>query len=54
MREIISLKCEECGDINYTITKNKKTHPEKMEVKKYCKRLRKHTLHKESRETIKN
>ena len=49
MRDKIGLKCSECGDINYTVTKNKKTQPEKMEVRKYSPRLRKHTLHKETK-----
>lgn len=49
MRDKIGLKCVETGDINYTTTKNKKTHPEKVEFKKYCPRLRKHTIHKESK-----
>ena len=54
MRETIALKCTECGDVNYTITKNKKLHPGKVEIKKYCKRLKKHTIHKESRDTIRS
>jgi large subunit ribosomal protein L33 len=49
MREKIGLKCTECGDINYTTKKNKKTHPEKVEFRKYCPRLRKHTPHKETK-----
>ncbi len=47
IREKILLQCTESGDINYTSTKNKKKHPERLEVKKYCPKLRKHTLHKE-------
>ncbi len=43
----IGLKCSECGDINYTTTKNSKTNTEKMELSKYCPRLKKHTIHKE-------
>lgn len=43
----IGLKCQESGDINYTTVKNSKTHTEKFEVRKYCPRLNKHTLHKE-------
>jgi len=43
----IGLKCVECGDINYTTTKNSKTYTEKFEAKKYCSRLKKHTVHKE-------
>ncbi len=43
----IGLKCSECGDINYTTTKNNKTITEKLELKKYSPRLKKHTIHKE-------
>ncbi|MDR0666811.1 MAG: 50S ribosomal protein L33 [Campylobacteraceae bacterium] len=43
----VGLKCSESGDINYTTTKNSKTKTEKIEAKKYCPRLRKHTVHKE-------
>ncbi|MDR2100769.1 MAG: 50S ribosomal protein L33 [Campylobacteraceae bacterium] len=43
----IGLKCSESGDINYTTTKNSKTTTEKVEIKKYSPRLRKHTVHKE-------
>ena len=49
IRVKIGLKCTECGDINYTTTKNNKTHTEKFEVKKFCSRERKHTLHKETK-----
>ena len=42
----IGLKCEECGDINYSTYKNPKTHTEKFSTKKYSPRLKKHTLHK--------
>jgi len=46
----VGLKCSECGDINYSTYKNTKAKEgkaEKLELKKYCPRLRKHTLHKE-------
>jgi large subunit ribosomal protein L33 len=45
----ITLACTECGDRNYTTTKNKRLHPERMEVRKYCKRLKKYTIHKETK-----
>ena len=45
----VILACAECGDRNYTTTKNKKLHPERMEVRKYCPRLRKHTIHRETK-----
>jgi large subunit ribosomal protein L33 len=43
----IGMKCEHCGDINYTTTKNNKTQTEKMSLKKYCRRDNRHTTHKE-------
>lgn len=43
----IGLKCSECGDINYSTTKNVKTKTEKLELKKFSPRLNKHTIHKE-------
>lgn len=46
-REVIQLQCTESGLINYTFTKNKKLHPERLEIKKYSPGLRKHTLHRE-------
>ena len=36
MRDNIILKCTECGEENYINTKNKKSHPERVEFKKYC------------------
>lgn len=48
-RVAVTLVCTECGDRNYTTTKNKKTHPERMECMKYCRRLRRHTLHREAK-----
>ena len=43
MREIISLNCGECKRKNYTVTKNKKAHQEKLEVARFCRACRKHT-----------
>lgn len=45
----VVLACTECGDRNYTTTKNKKNRPERLELKKYCPRLRKYTIHKETK-----
>nr|WP_139855341.1 50S ribosomal protein L33 [Campylobacter jejuni] len=36
MRIKVGLKCEECGDINYSTYKNSKNTTEKLELKKYC------------------
>ncbi len=46
-REIITLQCSECKHRNYSTTKNKKTTTEKLELKKYCRQDRKHTVHRE-------
>ena len=51
-RVTITLECTEARKIGkspsrYTSTKNKKTHPERIELKKYNPFLRKHTVHKE-------
>ena len=47
MREIITLACTECKRRNYTSKKDKKKTPDKLEVRKFCKFDRKHTIHKE-------
>ena len=51
-RVIITLECTEARKMGkspsrYTTTKNKKTHPERLELMKYNKFLKKHTRHKE-------
>ncbi|RMD45399.1 MAG: 50S ribosomal protein L33 [Aquificota bacterium] len=46
-REIITLACTECKRKNYTTTKNKRKHQERLELRKYCKFCKKHTLHRE-------
>ncbi|RMH70986.1 MAG: 50S ribosomal protein L33 [Gemmatimonadetes bacterium] len=48
-RDIIRLSCDSCKRRNYNTTKNKRKHPERLEVKKYCPFCRTHTLHKETR-----
>jgi len=47
MREPIRFECTVCKRINYNSTKDKKKHPDRIELKKYCRFERKHTLHKE-------
>ena len=48
-RTRITLACTECKNRNYNTTKDKKTHPDRMEIKKYCRFCRTHTLHKETK-----
>ena len=47
-KNIIALKCQECGERNYTMFKTKNVK-EKMEVNKYCDTCKKHTAHKETK-----
>ena len=49
MRTKITLACTECKNRNYNLTKDKKTHPDRMETKKYCRFCKRHTLHKETK-----
>ena len=49
MRVNITLACTECKQRNYSTTKNKKNNPDRMEIKKYCKFCKAHTVHKETR-----
>jgi large subunit ribosomal protein L33 len=47
-RELIALICKECKSQNYVTERNKVNMEGKLEIKKYCKKCRKVTLHKES------
>jgi large subunit ribosomal protein L33 len=48
-RGYVWLQCTETGDLNYRVQKRIKGNPYKLELKKYSPRLKKHTLHKESK-----
>ena len=45
--ETVHLVCEETGDYNYTL--RRKVGGEKLKLKKFSPRLRKHTLHTEKK-----
>ena len=49
MRNLITLVCTECKQRNYQTNKNKKNDPDRIELNKYCKFCKKHTLHKETK-----
>lgn len=49
IRVNVTLACVETEDRDYTTTKNKKTHPERLEVRKYSPRLRRHVLYRETK-----
>ena len=40
----ITLACTECKQRNYNTTKNKKNNPDRLEMKKYCRFCKKHTV----------
>ena len=47
-RNVIALKCSECKDLHYYYELGKrKGERTKIEVKKFCPKVRKHTVHKE-------
>jgi large subunit ribosomal protein L33 len=48
MREYVWLECTVCGNRGYRTPKETRG-AERLELKKYCWRERKHTAHKESR-----
>ena len=45
----ITLACTESKQRNYNTTKNKKNNPERLEMKKYCRFCKKHTVHRETK-----
>ena len=49
MRDSFTLKCTVCREENYITSKNKKNNPDRLEIKKYCPRCKKVTVHKEKK-----
>ncbi|WP_376793337.1 50S ribosomal protein L33 [Thermoflexus sp.] len=49
VRVVITLACTECKERNYTTQKNRNNDPNRLELRKYCPRCRKHTLHRETK-----
>ena len=48
-KDKVVLACSECKQRNYFTTKHKKHEPDRLQMKKYCKFCKKHTLHKETK-----
>ena len=46
-KPFVKFKCQICKRINYYVHKSKKVTEEKLELKKFCKWCKKHTVHKE-------
>lgn len=49
MRVHITLECTECHERTYLSSKNKRNNPDRLELKKYCPRDHKVTLHRETK-----
>lgn len=47
-RILIAFICTECKSQNYISEKNKVNTPDKLKLKKYCRKCRKRTEHKET------
>lgn len=47
--KLITLECTECHMRNYSTQKNSANDPERKEIKKYCKKCNKTTVHKETK-----
>jgi len=48
-KPFVKLQCKDCKNINYFSHKSKKMADAKLELKKFCKHCRKHTVHKEAK-----
>ena len=49
VRPKITLPSTECKDRNYITTKPRRNDPDRIELKKFCPRDGRHTLHRETR-----
>jgi len=49
MRKKVILICSECLSRNYTTTKRAEVATERLELRKFCSKCGKYTLHKESK-----
>jgi large subunit ribosomal protein L33 len=48
-RIIIGMACQDCKERNYTTSKNKRNDPNRLELKKFCRRCGRHTMHRETK-----
>ena len=49
VRILINLGCTECRERTYHTSKNRRNDPDRLELKKFCPRCRKHALYREVR-----
>ena len=48
-RMLITLACNECRERTYHTEKNRRNDPDRMTLRKFCPRCRKHTEQRETR-----
>lgn len=48
-RILIGLVCEVCKNLNYIVSKNKLNNTQSLKLKKFCKKCKKHQVHKETK-----
>ncbi|HHX44589.1 MAG TPA: 50S ribosomal protein L33 [Chloroflexi bacterium] len=48
-RLVVTLACSVCKERNYTTEKNRRNDSGRLALKKYCRRCRTHTEHREQR-----
>ena len=48
-RPTITLACNDCKRRNYVTEKNRLNDRDRLELKKYCRWCRRHTVHRETR-----
>ena len=46
---ITTLQCSDCKERTYTTVKNKRNDPDRLELRKFCRRCRQHTQHRETK-----
>ena len=49
VRPKVTLACTECKERNYITRKNRRNDPDRIEMKKFCARDGRHTMHRETR-----
>jgi large subunit ribosomal protein L33 len=48
-RIVVTMACNECKNRNYTTEKNRQNDTGRIELKKFCRHCRKHTVHREAK-----
>ena len=48
-RGLVQLVCEECKNVNYNVSKNKKNTPDRLELNRYCPKCRKTVIAREKK-----